>query len=176
MEELVQHGVLDARSILRLIESPEPLLEGYLDLDLQLQPNGVDLTVSEVRQLTSAGEVSAGAEPASVSDSRLLSFDDSGVIHLPRGAFLVQLNEVVRLPRHITALARPRSSLLRSGASVHTGVWDAGYRGRSQILLTVHNPLGYRVARGARVVQMVFLGLSRSTDGYSGRYQGENLP
>ena len=172
MEEIVQHGVLDARSILQLIESPEPLLEGYLDLDLQLQPNGVDLTVSEVRQLTSAGEVAAGGEPASVSESRLLSFDDSGVIHLP----LVQLNEVVRLPQHITALARPRSSLLRSGASVHTGVWDAGYTGRSQILLAVHNPLGYRVARGARVVQMVFLGLSQSTDGYSGRYQGENLP
>ena len=159
-----------------MIDAPEPLLEGYLDLDLQLQPNGVDLTVCEVRQLTSAGEVAAGPDPASISDSRGLRFDDDGVIHLPRGAFLVQLNEVVRLPRNVMALARPRSSLLRSGASVHTAVWDAGYAGRSQILLAVHNPLGYRVARNARVVQMVFLALSQSTDGYSGRFQGENLP
>ena len=175
MEEAIQPGVLDSQTILRLINGPEPLLEGYRDLDIQLQPNGVDLTVSEVRQLTSAGEVKAGPEPASIPDSRALRFDDDGVIHLPRGAFLVQLNEVVNLPHDIMALARPRSSLLRSGASVHTAVWDAGYRGRSQVLLTVHNPLGYRVARDARVVQMVFMALSRPTDGYSGRFQGENL-
>ena len=175
MEEAIQHGALDAGSILRLINGPEPLLEGYLDLDLQLQPNGVDLTVSEVRQITSVGEVRAGPEPATIPDSRVLRFDDDGIVHLPRGAFLVQLNEVVNLPCYLMALARPRSSLLRSGASVHTAVWDAGYRGRSQVLLTVHNPLGYRVGRDARVVQMVFLALSSPTDGYSGRFQGENL-
>ena len=171
----MNHGVLDRESIRQLISGPEQLLEGYIDLDTQLQPNGVDLTVSEIRQLTSAGEVGPGPEPATLAESRPLKFDDHGVVHLPRGAFVVVLNEVVNLPRDIMALARPRSSLLRSGASVHTAVWDAGYRGRSQVLLTVHNPLGYRVARSARVVQMVFMPLSRPTDGYSGRFQGENI-
>jgi dUTP pyrophosphatase len=74
------------------------------------------------------------------------------------------------------ALARPRSSLNRSGVTIHGAVWDAGYHGRSTSLLSVLNPAGFRVQRGARVLQMVFFKLSASTEQlYRGRYQGENL-
>ena len=58
------------------------------------------------------------------------------------------------------ALGRPRSSLLRSGVALHTAVWDAGYRGRSQSLLTVHHPEGFRLQRDARLAQLVFFRLS----------------
>ena len=76
----------------------------------------------------------------------------------------------------LLVLARPRSSLLRSGVAVHTAVWDAGYHGRSQAMLIVHAPLGYQVTEGARLVQMVFLYLAAAVgEGYDGRYQGENI-
>jgi dUTP pyrophosphatase len=171
----MEGNVLDRESLLALIAGPQRLVEEYRDLEAQLQPNGIDLTVREVRPFTSAGEVGPGLEPATLAESRPLSFDQRGIIHLPRGAFLVVLNEVVNLPLHIMALAWPRSSLLRSGAAIHTAVWDAGYSGRSQVLLTVHNPLGYRVARDARLLQMVFMYLDRPTEAYRGRFQGENL-
>jgi len=61
---------------------------------------------------------------------------------------------------------------------LHTAVWDAGYHGRSQALLTVYNPSGFRVARDARIVQMVFMYLARSLsaeEAYQGRFQGENI-
>ena len=73
------------------------------------------------------------------------------------------------------ALGRPRSSLLRCGVTVNTAVWDAGYSGRSQSLLVVYNPLGFRLQKDARVVQLVFFRLTGETKGYQGKYQGENL-
>jgi dUTP pyrophosphatase len=53
-------------------------------------------------------------------------------------------------------------------------VWDAGYRGRSEALLTVWNPAGFDIQQGARIAQLVFLRLTRTTEGYRGAYQGEN--
>jgi len=58
---------------------------------------------------------------------------------------------------------------------VSTAVWDAGYEGRSQSLLVVYNPLGFRLQKNARVIQLIFMRLSQKTQGYKGAYQGENI-
>ena len=169
-------SVLDRESILELLNMPDPLLEGYLSLEAQIQPNGFDLTLREVLTFKSRGEMPPGAAPAVLPDSAAMPFDSEGYLHLPAGSYLITLNEIVNLPGYVMALARPRSSLLRCGVAIHTAVWDAGYRGRSQAMLTVYNPAGYRVGRDARVMQMVFMYLARpSSEGYRGRYQGENL-
>ena len=140
-----------------------------------LQRNGFDLTVQEVLRYTSSGAI--GEDTSDLADTQNIQFGASGWVKLESGAYLVTLNETVSLPLDIMALVRPRSSLLRSGVALHTAVWDAGYRGRSQAMLTVHNPLGFRVARNARIGQMIFLALDQTLDqGYQGRFQGENLP
>ena len=173
---LMGGSVLDRQSIMELIRAPEPLIEGYLALETQLQPNGFDLTLREVLGCTSPGETGAGTSPSVLSESMALSFESDGYLRLSRGAYIVTLNEILNLPRHVMALARPRSSLLRCGVAIHTAVWDAGYRGRSQALLTVYNPLGHRLAKDARLLQIVFLYLARPVeDGYRGRFMGENI-
>jgi dUTP pyrophosphatase len=88
---------------------------------------------------------------------------------------MITYNEIVHLPKDIMALGRPRSSLLRCGVSVGTAVWDAGYEGRSQSLLVVHHPQGFRVQKNARIIQLVFLTLTGESAGYTGVYQGENI-
>ncbi len=169
-------GTLSREDILELVKAPEPLVDGYLDLDAQLQPNGFDLTLREVLRFASPGRTGPGREPSVLPQYEGIPFQADGYLHLSDGAYLVTFNEVVGLPRHIMALARPRSSLLRSGVAIHTAVWDAGYRGRSQALMTVYNPSGYRVAKDARMLQMVFMYLARPVEeGYVGRFQGENL-
>jgi dUTP pyrophosphatase len=76
----------------------------------------------------------------------------------------------------VAALARPRSTLLRCGASLETALWDPGYRGRSQSLLVVHNQSGLRLKRNARLMQLVFMRLDRAAEkAYAGIYQGENI-
>jgi dUTP pyrophosphatase len=152
------------------------LLERYLSLEDQLQPNGFDLTLRNVDRLVSPGSVGAGKDQRELSSSEPLAFDGDGWVQLQSGPYLITFNEVINLALDLMALGRPRSSLLRSGVSVHTAVWDAGYRGRSQALLVVHNPFGYRVQRGARLVQLVFFRLPRpASQGYQGRFLGENL-
>ena len=91
------------------------------------------------------------------------------------GAYVITYNEIVHLPNNVMALARPRSSLLRCGVTVGTAVWDAGYSGRSQSLLVVHNTQGFRLQQNARIVQLVFLHLTGETEGYQGAYQEENI-
>jgi dUTP pyrophosphatase len=104
-----------------------------------------------------------------------LPFDADGWVNLEPGIYHIVYNEIVDIPANLMALGRPRSSLGRSGVTIHTAVWDAGYRGRSTSLLSVLNPAGFRVQRNARVMQLVFFGLAEATvSGYDGAYQHEN--
>jgi len=76
----------------------------------------------------------------------------------------------------LMALGKPRSSFLRSGVAVHNAVWDAGYSGRSQALLVVYHPKGLILARGVRILQLVFFQLKEPLQqGYGGRFQHEGL-
>lgn len=167
--------VLSKQDIYRLIQSQPPLIEGAVNLSEQVQPNGVDLTLREVAMLQSPGMIAVSNDQRRVSDLAKLAFDGLGFIDLMPGAYIVSYNEIVHLPRDVVALARPRSSLLRCGVTLNTAVWDAGYSGRSQSLMVVHNPLGIRLQRNARLMQLIFLQLSQETEGYQGVYQGENV-
>jgi len=168
-------AVLSRNEILGLINQQPPLVEGWLDLDEQVQANGFDLTLREVALLQSAGRIAVSNRQRLVSDLAPLVFDGLGFLDLMPGPYIITYNEVVHIPRDVTALAAPRSSLLRCGVTVGAAVWDAGYEGRSQSLLVVHNPLGFRLQRNARILQLVFFRLSEETEGYRGTYQGENM-
>ena len=168
--------LLDRASIAILVREPCPLIEGFLSLEDQLQPNGFDMTLREVGRLVSPGSIGASVNERELSATEIMEFDCEGWLRLEPGSYLISFNEVVNLPLDLMALGRPRSSLLRSGVSIHTAVWDAGYRGRSQALLVVHHSGGYRLQRGARLMQLVFFRLAQPvSQGYQGRYQGENL-
>ncbi|MBA7599916.1 dCTP deaminase, dUMP-forming [subsurface metagenome] len=167
--------ILSRQEIKRLLKKKPPLVEGYIDLEEQVQPNGVDLTLREVALLQSSGRITARNDQRLVSDLSPLVFDGLGYIDLVPGAYIITYNEVVHLPENIMALGRPRSSLLRCGVTVGTAAWDAGYEGRSQSLLVVYNPQGFRLQKNARVIQLIFMRLSQKTEGYKGAYQGENI-
>ena len=139
-----------------------------------MQPNGIDLTLREVALLQSSGKIAVNDNQRVVSNLAPLVFDGMDFIELVPGVYVITYNEVVNLPRNIMALATPRSSLLRCGVTVNTAVWDAGYSGRSQSLMVVYNPQGFRLQRNARIVQLVFFQLTEETEGYHGAYQKEN--
>ncbi len=168
-------AILSKQDIHRLLQQEPPLVEGFINLDEQVQPNGFDLTLGEIALPQTSGRVTVKDSQRLVSDLAPLVFDGLDFIDLMPGVYIVTYNEIVHLPRSIMALARPRSSLLRCGVTVDTAVWDAGYSGRSQSLMVVYNPQGFRLQRNARIVQLVFLQLTRETEGYHGAYQGENI-
>ena len=168
-------AVLTKQDIRRLLQNEPPLIEGYIDLETQLQPNGFDITLREIARLQTPGTIAQDNSQRVISNLAPLAFDGEGFIDLAPGAYLITYNEIVHLPNNVMALASPRSSLLRCGVTVNTAVWDAGYSGRSQSLLVVYNQQGFRLQRNARVVQMVFFRLTGETEGYQGAYQGENV-
>ena len=168
-------AVLSQPDIYRLLGKKPPLVESYLNLEEQLQPNGFDLTLREVALLQSSGKIAIKDAERHLPELAPLVFDGLGFIDLLPGIYSVTYNEVVHLPKTLMALARPRSSLLRCGVTVGTAVWDAGYSGRSQSLMVVYNPRGFRVQQNARIVQLIFLRLSQATKGYHGAYQHENI-
>ena len=159
-----------------MLEGSPPLVENLPDVQHQVQPNGIDLTLREIGLFSSPGSLGLGSAERVLSSISPLVFDGLGRVDLLPGCYLVTHNEAVNLPRNVMALAMPRSSLLRCGVSIHNAVWDAGYSGRSQSLLVVYNSQGFRLYRNARIVQMVFFLLSREVgQGYQGMFQGENI-
>ena len=168
-------AILSKQDILRLLEQEPPLVEGYINLEEQVQPNGIDLTLREVALLQSSGKIGVKDSQRLVSDLAPLVFDGLDFIDLVPGAYIITYNEIVHLPKNVMALAAPRSSLLRCGVTVNTAVWDAGYSGRSQSLMVVYNPQGFRLQRNARIAQLIFMQLTKETEGYHGAYQGENI-
>ena len=167
-------GALSAAAIRRLIAAEPPLLDGLADPESQIQPNGVDLRHASVWATVGAGAVGVTNDSRVIPERREVPADGD-TYTLALGAYVIRLVETVTLPRDLMAFGRPRSSLLRCGVAIHTAVWDAGYSGRSEALLVVYNPAGFRVQRGACVLQLVFVGLDAPTAPYAGRYQGESL-
>ncbi len=172
-------AALDRASIQRLIAEDipgrPPLVEDLRSPEEQLQPNGLDLSLQAIARLWSAGSLGRDSDQRKLSEVEPLDFGPDGWLYLEPGPYLITFSEVVNLPLDLMALGQPRSSLLRSGVSLHTAVWDAGYRGRSQALLTVHQSDGYHLQQGARLMQLVFFRLTRPVNqGYTGAYQGEN--
>jgi dUTP pyrophosphatase len=168
-------AVLSRENIRRLLNREPPLVEGWLDLETQLQTNGFDLTLRDVALTQSAGRLAVANSQRAVAALAPLVFDSRDYLDLIPGTYIITYNEIVHLPKDIMALGRPRSSLLRCGVNIGTAVWDAGYSGRSQSLMVVYNPCGFIVQRNARVTQLVFFHLTGETEGYHGVYQGENI-
>jgi len=168
-------AILSKPEIQRLLKKTTPLVEGYINLEEQLQPNGIDLTLRDIALLQSSGRITVQNSQRLLPELAPLVFDGMGFIDLMPGAYIITYNEIVHLPKNIMALGRPRSSLLRCGVSVGTAVWDAGYSGRSQSLMVVYNPQGFRLQKNARIIQLIFFRLGQKTEGYQGIYQGENI-
>ena len=167
--------ILSKKDILVLIHQTPPLIKDFVKLEDQLQPNGFDLTIRDIASIQSQGKIGVTNTLRKLSDLTPLSFKGEEFLYLAPGSYVVTYNEIVHLPKKVMALGAPRSSLLRCGVTVHMAIWDAGYSGRSQSLLTVYNPMGFQIQKNSRVAQLVFMELTDETEAYNGAYQGENI-
>lgn len=156
-----------------ILEHDPPLIEDYIDLKVQLQPAGFDLTLKSIHIFDDIGVIDFDNKLRRLPRYVELSFEKNKV-ELKRGSYLVTFNEKVNIPPFLVAIGRPRSSLLRSGATVHTALWDPGYKGRSRALLVVFNENGITLYRNARLLQLVFFKLEEKPSKlYSGIYLEE---
>lgn len=170
-------SVLSKSQIRVLLKNKPPLIEEMIDVNTQLQPNGIDLTVKHIEKIVGAGCIDFSNKERKLSETVELDFDDDRLF-LPTGSYKVLFNEVIHLPKDIMAIGAPRTSLIRCGVTVETGFWDAGYEGRSESLLVVFNEKGFYVKKNARILQLVFIRLPQKIaagSGYMGIYQSEHI-
>jgi dUTP pyrophosphatase len=149
------------------------IVTDMIDQDIQIQPSGVDLTLNKIEYLTDFGTIDFSNKSRIIPDT----FPDSlSSYNLRQGAYIAKLNETITVPSDYQGYAKPRSSLLRVGVDVRSSVFDPGYRGKSQVLLVVHNPKGLRLLPNARILQICFVKMEHEVEKlYDGIYNGENL-
>lgn len=150
------------------------LVENMVNETIQIQPNGVDLTIGEILIPWEKGIIDFDNSSRHVSGTHRLPPSSDNMYHLSRDvSYIIRIRERVNLPKNIIALIKTRSSLLKSGAYIESAVWDSGYNGNGKVILHVRNPYGLDLTTDARICQMIFLELDCETEGYSGIYQGE---
>ncbi len=168
--------MLSHDELVSLVNNKLSLVEQMLDPATQIQPNGIELTLQRVEVYEDLGAIAFDNSERKLPQTKILKFDGDGWVHLSKGCYKIIFNEIVNIPKNIAAIAKPRSSLLRCGATVETAVWDAGYSGRSESLLVVYNEKGFKLRKNARVLQLLFFRLGEDVlQGYSGIYQNENI-
>ncbi len=170
--DLPYGSVLSKKEIERRIRDNR-LIENYTDLKTQLQPNGFDCTLQSVARLKGQGKLDFDNMERQLPEIEEIPFEN-GWIFLPKGFYRVRINEIVNLGNDLMAFGRPRSSLVRCGANLLTAVWDAGYRGRSEVGLVIYSD-GIWLKKNARILQLVFVKLTEETTPYDGDYQMENI-
>ena len=165
-------AVLAGEDLGEALRGEPPLVEGLLDPETQLQPNGIELTLKSVAALVGPGSLGFDNRDRSLASGRPKAFDEEGWVTLAPGAYRIAFTELVHIPNDVFAIARPRSSLQRSGATVETALWDSGFQGASEALLVVHNRHGFRLRRGARLIQLIFFKMLEAVEEpYAGRYR-----
>lgn len=155
------------------------LVQEYPHLETQLTPNGFDLTAAEIHRFRGSGKLDFSNSEREIPETEKIQSekkdedDEYGWWNLKPGAYKIKTNEVVDLPEDVIGFAYPRSSLLRMGCTIENGVWDAGFRGRSEFLLIVENEEGVEIKENARVNHIVFEKIEETENVYEGRYQEE---
>ena len=155
------------------------LIQDYLNLDIQLTPNGFDLTAGSVFEFDTAGALDFSNNerivPAckEVTPEKKKPEDKFGWWNLKRGTYKIKTNETVNLTNDLIALAFSRTSLLRMGCFTQHGVWDAGFKGKGEFVLIVDNPEGISLKQNARIAQLIFMPINEIDKGYSGIYQNK---
>lgn len=166
--------MLNKKEIQQLVQE-QGLITEYINLEKQLAPNGIDLTVGKIYEFDAPGSLDFSNSERVVPQGKEITpqkknqEDKYGWWNLAKGAYKIRTNEAVNLPNNLAALCFSRTSVLRMGALTQNGVWDAGFSGRGEFILVVENPEGINIKQNARVVQLIFYRVEE-TERYNGIY------
>lgn len=139
-----------------------------------IQQQGVDVRVESIHEVYGAGMVPAVGKTKKCPTKEVYPGAD-GVYILSPGYYEVTFMEGCKIPNNIEMDYKTRSSLVRCGATVYSGQFDAGFETDSmgcfmQVRLPIH------IEKGARIAQAVFNETYPvdSENLYNGQWQNDN--
>lgn len=165
--------ILDGKTIIdkKMVELYDPAL---VNTDDQVQPNGVDLRLDRVYFLEGITSVPTDGKAKFEGRSSEILPKDGWFSLKPTmntgSIYLVDFLEKINVREGYCANLITRSSLVRSGVDVITGLWDTGFQGQLGASLRVLNPINLQW--GAKLAQVMFFESKFNGHAYTGRYQG----
>lgn len=181
LDKISKHDIIKDNRVLE-----NPIISDKTDIPLypeyQIQTNGVDLSVEKIEEIDDSEKENYGIIDMENTKRKIpktinlpFTCNSGGYLDkywmLEPGTYIIQTAEYVKIPLQKMALCLPRSTLLRSGATIYTAVGDQGYHGKYRFMLQVFNPHGIKIYNRARVAQIVFLDAEESIP-YAGIYHG----
>src|SRR4029078_12598564 len=88
-------GALSREQIRALIQSKTPLVGGVQDLEVQLQPNGFDLTLAEVHRYQARGVLAVDNAGRQLPTLEQIPFSSDDYLDLEQGIYHVLYNQTV---------------------------------------------------------------------------------
>jgi deoxycytidine triphosphate deaminase len=162
-------AVIGYEVILKLIRQKPSLIE-HVD-EKNIQPSGIDLRVKRIYRLKNGGFL--GRDNRKTPDVDSVSDKVGEKFKLEPNEFvLIETMEKVNMPKDITAIVLPRSSLFRCGVSLHTAVVDPGFQGTLTFGMKNLSEFPFEIEIGSKIGQIVFEEVIGNVKLYNGKYQG----
>lgn len=147
------------------------IIKDYIDSKLQTQIAGFDLTIRDIMKLSNGGEIDFDNSSRKIPDHETIE-PINNKWKLKPGGYLVRYNETVKVPLDAVGILLPRSSLMRTGGTLCSAVWDPGYEGRGIGLMITYAEIIFH--KNARIAQIIFIKTQKETEkGYNCKYQNE---
>lgn len=135
-----------------------------------IQQQGIDVRVNNIKTLTGVGEVPAEGKTKLPTYTDVIMDGNRWI--LPVGYYEVELMESINMPNNAALIYKTRSSLVRCGAIVESGQFDAGFHTeRAGCFLIVHRPI--IIEKGARIAQAIIHETAPVENTYEGQFQAD---
>jgi len=129
---------------------------------------GYDLSVKEIKSLVGRGGVKI--DKTILPEYKPEELNGRSGWFLDPGYYEVTFWEGCKIPNNLVGLIRQRSSMLRSGALLHSSVFDPGFETEFMgSFIAVFHPIF--IEKDARIGQIYFHECEPVTKGYDGQFQ-----
>lgn len=159
------------------------LKEKYNEFDEeQRQPNGIDLRLGAVYEIVDNGYVYGLLKdnknvpphiPVPIEEIPTHEGYIKGWGLQPETLYILEVENDIKISDNCAQTYYPRSTLLRSGCTLHTAVGDAGYNGKLAFLFINHLKGPFVLEKGVRFAQLLDYQVEGVNQGYDGDYQND---
>ena len=164
--------VLGVSELAKLVQDIK-LVDGLSERELtNPEGAGYDLRVGEIYGLSDQ-QGYLGIDERNTPDLNLLCNKIGQEFFIvPNKYYVVMTVEALNLPKDISAIFRPRSTLFRSGVTIFTGTASPGYSGKLGFGLINMGHKDFRLEVGSRIAHAMFLKVEGEANLYRGQWQG----
>jgi deoxycytidine triphosphate deaminase len=146
------------------------ILQGFEEGNVQQQ--GIDVRVAKIRRLNGWGCLPKEGKTQLPEYEEYRGFENGNPIYLTPGYYEIELMEGCKVPPNVAIKPITRSSLVRMGGNVYSGLFDAGFETDHMgcFLQVSHS---FKIEYGARVAQVIAFESNQVSNLYNGQFQND---